>query len=427
MPSRFQKSIYSLLALLLALFFLGNLDVQIISPILPSLRDSFNISVLFAGFSVSAYSFSGAFWALIIGPLSDRFGRIIFLRIAAICFSIASAIAFFASEFGFFILARVLAGFAGGTFTACIIAQVADLFPYGRRGRAMGLVGGVYSLAVVVGLPVGAFVASNGGWRSIYLFFCFTALIMAALLSRKYQGIATTQRELINPSKKKNGRQKRGIRKATGQQIVEYLHFWANGKTRNGLLLAIAIATTLTSLMTYLSVWLVDKFKLQDVDFALVFLAIGLSLVVGSVCGGFLADKLGKRALVTSSSIIVAAVLLTTSLVQSLVGVYLFCIAGGLFIALRQGPYEALLTELVPSQQRGAYIAMRSTTAKLAIAAAAAIAGFLFQISGFSAVTAFASVTSLIAAGLTHFSLHIEHPSQNAAVFEQDVSAESEI
>jgi predicted MFS family arabinose efflux permease len=416
------------MGLLLTLFFLGNLDVQIISPILPALTESFDVTVLLAGISVSAYSISGAFWALIVGPLSDRHGRIIFLRIAAICFGLASAIAFLASEFGYFIFARALAGFAGGTFTACIIAQVADLFPYGRRGRAMGLVGAVYSLAAVVGVPVGAIVASNYGWRMIYLFFGIIAIIMAALLTGKFQKLATAQSELIDPSKSSNGHQVTGFGKMVSRQILEYLHFWANGKTRNGLILAVAIAATSTSLMTYLGAWLADDFSLQGTGFALVFLAAGLSTVIGSLVGGILADKIGKPALVAISSIAVALVLLTTSFIQSIFAVYAFCIAGGLFLALRQGPYEALLTELVPSHRRGAYIAMRSTTAKLAIAAAVAIAGFLYQSSGFPAVTAFASATSLLAAAMIFFALrHISQSPQSIPFSKQDIPAKNQI
>ena len=48
---------------------------------------------------------------------------------------------------------------------------------------------------------------------------------------------------------------------------------------------------------------------------------------------------------------------------------------------------------------------MRSTTAKFAIGAAAALAGFLYQQRGFAAVTAFAAVSSLAAAGIAQFTL----------------------
>lgn len=412
------------MGLLLALFFLGNLDVQIISPILPALTEAFDVSVFLAGFSVSAYSISGAFWALIIGPLSDRHGRIVFLRLAAVAFSIASIIAFFASHFGFFILARVVAGFAGGSFTACIIAQIADLFPYKRRGRAMGLVGAVYSLAAVVGVPAGAIVAANYGWRTVYIFFGIAALLLAATLTAKYQRIAdTSSKEHFETSHSPRRPADGALSAQIGEQLSEYRHFWAARKTRDGLLIALAIAATSTSLMTYLGAWLAEDFGLQGTGVALVFLAAGISTVVGSLLGGFLADQIGKRKLVIGSSLLVAGILGLTTFVRTVPAVYAFCIAGGLFIAMRQGPYEAVLTELVSQQQRGAYIAMRSTIAKLAIAATAAIAGYLYEISGFAAVTAFSSLSSLGAAALMYFSFQETHKPVHASTIENHIPA----
>lgn len=403
--SKSTASLAYLMLLLLGLFFLGNLDVQVISPILPNLTDDFHITVFLAGISVTAYSVSGAIWALVIGPLSDRYGRVRFLRLAAVAFGLASGLAFAAEAFDLFIVARTLAGFAGGTFTACIIAQIADLFPYSRRGRAMGLVGAVYSLAAVLGVPAGAIVAADYGWRSLYLFFAVSGLLLAMLMSVKVQRLVAAN-EQPQPVANLNGpAQSRSVRAVVRDQILDYGRIWAAANTRNGLLLAIAMAATSTSLMTYLGAWLADDFGLRGSAMAAVFLAAGLSTVLGSLIGGYLGDRVGKRRLVMLSSVLVALVLLTPGLIGSLPGVYGFCIAGGLLMAMRQGPYEALLTELVPRHRRGAYVAMRSTTAKFAIGAAAAVAGYLYQTQGFTAVSAFASLTGLMAAAITHFTL----------------------
>lgn len=424
MTAQFSRQLYILMGLLLTLFFFGNLDVQIISPILPALTESFNISVFLAGFSVSAYSISGAFWALIIGPLSDRHGRIVFLRIAAIAFAIAAAMAFGANHYGMFVLARIVAGFAGGSFTACIIAQIADLFPYQRRGRAMGVVGAVYSLAAVVGVPVGAVMAANYGWRSIYVFFSFAALVMALFLGKRAQRAADKfSAQNVDAPKKPDQSDQKPIHRIITNQVNEYWQFWSTRQTRDGLLVALSIAATSTSLMTFLGAWLADGFGLRGSAVAFVFLAAGISTVLGSVLGGFLADKIGKRRLVIACSLIITFVLLSTAFVQTVSATYGFCVTGGLFIAMRQGPYEAILTELVPQHQRGAYIAMRSTIAKLAIAATAAIAGYLYDISGFVAVTAFSSLASLGAAALMHFSFLETQKAVHSPNLENQLSA----
>ncbi len=393
------------MGLLLALFFVGNLDVQIISPILPLFEADFGVSTILAGMVVTSYAISGAIWALIIGPLSDRFGRIVFLRAAAVCFAIAAATAFFAAEFQFYIIARILAGLAGGTFSTCIIALIADIFPYEKRGRAMGLVGAIYSLAAVVGVPLGAIVASNYGWRPIYIFLGGTALLIALFLKRNIrikppESVRSADDQKMSESNR-NGR----LVQAVKGQILDYGRFWVNRKTRNGLLLAFAGSSTSTSLMTFLGKWLSADFGLTGGSLALVFLAAGVSTVIGSLLGGFLSDKIGKKQLILVASLLIVAIMSTTSFIGSYTGVVAFCIGGGLAIALREGPYQALITELVASRERGAYIAVRSTAAKLAIAGAAAFSGLLFELSGYAAVTAFSGACSLWAAYLVRFAI----------------------
>lgn len=387
------------MGVLLALFFVGNLDVQIISPILPLLQDDFSITVFLAGFSVTAYSITGAIWALVVGPLSDRFGRIGFLRWGAISFAFASAIAFIASRYEFYLLARLLAGVAGGTFSACIIAQIADMYSYEKRGRAMGYVGAVYSMAAVVGVPLGAIYAASRGWRPIYLVFAAGSLGLALFLRR---GLVRSSDETTGISWRKAGFGA-AVTAAARSQLREYVQFWREAKTRNGLFLAFAITGTSTSLMTYLGVWLNKDFGLSSATIGLVFFAAGISTVLGSLTGGVLADRIGKMNLVITGSLLVAGIMLTTTWITSVNGIFAFCIAGGLTVALREGPYQALITQLVPSRRRGAYIAMRSTAAKVAMGAAAAISGLLFQLHGYPAVTAFAAACSLAAAVVVHF------------------------
>ena len=108
---------------LLFILFLGLVDSQMLSPMLPVLAAEFGVSPAMMGMVVTAYACAAALCALIIGPLSDRWGRIIFLRVAAMLFALASMLAYFANDFATYFSARVLAGLAGGTISACVLAR----------------------------------------------------------------------------------------------------------------------------------------------------------------------------------------------------------------------------------------------------------------------------------------------------------------
>lgn len=396
-------SVKLVMTLLLSVLLLGLIDVQIFSPILPLLAKDFHISIATAGIAVTAYAITSALWALFIGPLSDRFGRLIFLRIAAALFATASMLAFFSERFGVYVGARVLAGLAGGSMSACSIALVADLVPYERRGKAMGLVGAMYSVAAVAGVPIGAVLAGSFGWRSIYLVFAAPALLLAILMHRTQRAVDTQFVQNGNGANQREATS--GILDAVRLQLRDYGRFWTNGGTRSGLLLAIFFSATATSLLTYLGVWLAHDFNMDVELIGVVFLTTGLSALLGAFGGGWMADKLGKRRLIGISSLALTAVMLTSYFVHNQAQVFAFCIAGALALAVREGPYQALITEQVEAFERGAYIAMRNSTSQISIATTAAVCGVLYENFGYVSVTSFAATCSLLSAVLVYFAL----------------------
>jgi len=408
-------SISLVMSLLLSVLLLGLIDVQIFSPILPLLSKDFNISIATAGIAVTAYAITSALWALFIGPLSDRFGRLIFLRIAAALFATASLLAFFSERFGVYVGARVLAGLAGGSISACSIALVADIVPYERRGKAMGLVGAMYSVAAVAGVPIGAVLAGSFGWRSIYLIFAVPALLLAIFMHRTQ--IAVDTQFVTNGNGATQRRPASGILDAVRIQLRGYGRFWTNGDTRSGLLLAISFSAAATSLLTYLGVWLSQDFNMDVELVGVVFLTTGLAALLGAFGGGWMADRLGKRRLIGVSSLALTAVMLTSYFVQNQAQVFAFCITGAMAMAVREGPYQALITEQVEAFERGAYIAMRNSTSQISIAATAALCGVVYQHFGYVAVTSFAATCSLLSAIVVYFALEpVPEKTQSAAV-----------
>ncbi len=379
---------------LLFLLFLGLLDVQIISPILPELAADFHTSIAAAGAAVTIYAAAASACALVIGPLSDHFGRLLFLRWAATLFGLAAGLAWFAPSFPIYLAARLFAGAAGGVISACVIAQIADLFPYEARGRAMGWIGAMYFAAAVVGVPAGAWMAGSWGWRFIYVILVALAVIVAVLLFRRRASFAHALPALAQEPPQTDDW---NFARLITQQAKAYAHYWRMPVMRRGLLLALAFAATASGLLTYLGAWLTAAFGMTTSQIGLVFLVTGLASTITAFSGGWWSDRIGKRRLIMISSGLLVAVLPGLAHVATIVQLYLACAAGGMFLALREGPFQALLTELVPAQQRGAYLALRNFTSQITIAASAAACGFLYEQFGFRAICYFAAGFSLLA------------------------------
>jgi predicted MFS family arabinose efflux permease len=82
-------------------------------------------------------------------------------------------------------------------------------------------------------------------------------------------------------------------------------------------------------------------------------------------------------------------------------GVLLFVslMAAALAFAFRQGPLQALATELVPRRSRGTLVAARNTASQIGIAIATLSCGQLYDRMGYQAVGLFSGIVTLAAAG----------------------------
>lgn len=369
-----------LIAQLLLTLFLGLLDAQILSPLLPVLAEEFGVSPAQMGAVVTGYACAAAMCALVIGPLSDRWGRVMFLRAATVLLGLASATAFFAPRFEIYFGARLLAGLAGGTISACVLAQIADAFTFEKRGRAMGWVGAIYSIAAILGVPLAAWISGQWRWRVIYLVIAGAAPALGLALRAHPARAAATQRAL-------------------GREIfLGYLRYCSDATTRTGLLLASMISATAAALLTFLGAFLAKSFGMTIAEIGWIFFAAGAASTAGALLGGLLADRVGKRRMVLWCSFALALLLPGLAYASTTFPLYLLVVAAGVLLAGREGPYQALISELVAPAERGAYIALRNAASQLAIALGVAAAGYLYSRHGFGAVTYFAAGLSLAAA-----------------------------
>jgi len=79
---------------------------------------------------------------------------------------VGTALCGLAQDAGTFLAARLVAGAFGGPATSASFAIIADAIPARLRGRAMGMVMGAFSVAAVLGVPAGLWLAELSTWRA---------------------------------------------------------------------------------------------------------------------------------------------------------------------------------------------------------------------------------------------------------------------
>lgn len=151
--------------LIAAVQFVSILEFMILMPLGPDLAKALAIDPSNLGLIGGAYTAAAAVSGLLAAMFLDRFDRRPALATAMAGLVIATALGACAWNLHSLLAARMLAGMFGGPATALGLAIVADYFAPHKRGRAMGAVMGGFTLASVVGVPLGLQLAQFGGWR----------------------------------------------------------------------------------------------------------------------------------------------------------------------------------------------------------------------------------------------------------------------
>jgi len=382
------------IANLFLLLFLGVADNQMIAALLPALVGSFQVSVKVAGLLVVTYSLAAALASFVSGALSDHYGRRRFLLAGVLVFALASGLASRTRSFEELMLARALTGLAAGTISTCSIAFAGDWFDYGVRGRAIGLISSAYFVAPIIGVPLAGRIADTWGWRGVFVFFGLLALVVACV------SLALPKSVAVKPAPAR-----------LHHSLLTVRTFLVKRDLAAALGIAFLVSGGLVGFITYIGQWLHDRFGIATGGITMVFMVGGLASLIGAPLGGILSDRWGKRAVsIVSNTLLALAVALVPLLPWGATLLLAFG-AAGLGAAFRQGPLTALMTEMVPTVQRGSFIALRNISSQLGISAVALAGGVLYEHYGYAAVTTLCALMTALVALL--LSTHIVEPQTN--------------
>lgn len=164
LPKRTKAVI--LVGVLLSLF-LAALDQTIVATALPAIINDLNGLDLLSWVS-AGYLLASTTMVPIYGKLSDLYGRRAVLLWGISIFLIGSVLCGIANDMLQLILYRVIQGIGAAALTSTAFAIPADLFAPIERPRYMGMFGGVFGLASVIGPYVGGLLTDTLSWHWIF-------------------------------------------------------------------------------------------------------------------------------------------------------------------------------------------------------------------------------------------------------------------
>lgn len=139
-----------------------------IAGLLPGMAVDLAVSVVTAGQLVTVFALAYALSSPILTAATGHVGRRNLLIAAMAVFALANVTAWLAQDYWQLMGARVLLAFAAGLYVPGANALASAVVAPERRGSAIAIVNGGLSLAIALGVPMGAMLGDSMGWRTTF-------------------------------------------------------------------------------------------------------------------------------------------------------------------------------------------------------------------------------------------------------------------
>jgi DHA1 family bicyclomycin/chloramphenicol resistance-like MFS transporter len=243
------------------------ISTDIYLPSLPDVARDLNTSATAAQLTMTSMLIGGAVGQLVIGPLSDRFGRRKPVLIGVSLHVVTSLLCALAPAIVPLIALRTMQGFFNASASVVAMAVIRDRFVGSDASRLMSRLMLVIGVAPLFAPSIGGLIAGQWGWRAVFAALAVFGVVLWVVVWRRLP-------ETLPPERRRDG----GLRAALGgyRKLVRDRHFVA---------LAILPGLGVAVLMSYVVASpfvLREGYGLSAHQFSLLFAVNGIGLVAGA-------------------------------------------------------------------------------------------------------------------------------------------------
>ncbi len=266
------------LALLFLLAFLVSVDLRIIAPVLPSISESLRATAGAIGLAMTSYAFAYGAGQLAYGALSDRHGRVAVIRLAALGWSVSTALSALCATTGQFVAVRLLAGAFAGAVIPLTLVHIGDTVEYAQRQVMVARFSIVTSAGLAFSAAIGGLVAHFVSWRAMLFGYAMLALVPSALLWRLPPGKPARAPGEILP-------------------VARFADFLMDPFGRLVYFSVFAEGFLLWGAVAYLGVYAASRYGLDQLSVGLLFALFGVGTMVGGALMGPVRRRHSERGL----------------------------------------------------------------------------------------------------------------------------------
>lgn len=285
---------YRIWLLALGTFAIGT-EGYMIAGMLPQLSGDIGVSIPAAGQLVTAFSLAYALGSPVLATLSGHLDRRRLLWLSLLLFATGNFICGLASGYAGLMTGRIVAAAGAGMFAPAANFTAASLAPDHKRGQALSVVIGGLTIALLFGVPMGAWLASAYHWKMAFWIVGFVSLLAAGLIRLLFPSIPAAERV----------------------SLQRRLSALGNPAALSALAVTLAWGTGIFTVYTYVS----DIFNRigGNADImAQMLLMTGIASCFGVGFGGFAADRFGSGRTILGSLLLLIIAVGSLSVVRSI-------------------------------------------------------------------------------------------------------------
>ena len=353
-----------ILLLLAGLNFTHFLDFMVMIPLNNYLTPYFNISPRQFSFLVSAYSISAAISGFVTAFIVDNYDRKKILLFSYLGFLAGTLACGFAGTYAWLLTARILAGLFGGIIGAQVLAIIADIFTYERRGKAMASVSASFAIASILGVPFSLYLANifREDWHVPFLFVGAIGIVLVPLIIRHIPAITghICAEARVAPL-------------ALLGKIIK------NPAQRSALCFSCLLMIGHFLIIPFITPYMEFNKGYSKNVIPAIYLVGGAASLVAAILLGRVADKRGKLPIYCWSVFLsLFMVLLITKMPAMPFSVVLAVFAVWFVFATgRALTAQAMISEVVKPEQRGSFMSFNGCVQQIGTGLASLIAGFI--------------------------------------------------
>ncbi|PEB82317.1 MFS transporter [Bacillus nitratireducens] len=350
------------LAVFFTIMFMIGTDTFLISPLLPTLQQVYHVSTELSGWMVSSYAVGYAGFALIAGPISDGLNRKKVMVLGMSFFALSTFLCGMAPSFLWMLTFRFLAGVSAAFVSPQVWASIPLLIEKKQIVKAIGIATAGLSISQILGLPIGAYLATIHYTTPFFVISILSALLVVLI----YVTLPEIQPVQIGGNEKNILKRYKQLLRDSKVSLSYFAYF--------------VFQTGNFAAFSFFGVWLSSQFGLQVHEVGTAMLVLGLGNLTGNIFGPRIVNKIGYNISFYGGIVFTAVLYVILPHLKNIIFVelfffVLFFVTGILFV-LMMGRLQNM-----SSIARGTGAALANASMYIGQMIGAAIAGMLFAAS----------------------------------------------